>query len=321
MNILVTGCAGFIGYHQSILLLKSKKNKIFGLDNLNNYYDTNLKKDRISNLNEYKNFKFYKSDICNNKKLNSIIKKNNIKYIIHLAAQAGVRHSFKNPKSYLVNNIDGFFSILETSRKNNIKHLIFASTSSVYGDSKKFPNKEDDNTDKPLSFYAASKKSNEVMAYSYSNIYKIPITALRFFTVYGPMGRPDMSLFKFTKSIINSKKIDLYNYGIHERDFTYIEDVTISINKLLKKPSKMKIPYNCFNIGSNRPKKLNYFIQLIEKNLNFKAKKNFLPMQLGDVYKTHADNKKLNKYINFKPKVSIDSGIKNFIKWFLNYYK
>ena len=321
MNILVTGCAGFIGYHQSILLLKSKKNKIFGLDNLNNYYDTNLKKDRISNLNQYKNFKFYKSDICNNKKLNSIIKKNNIKYIIHLAAQAGVRHSFKNPKSYLVNNIDGFFSILETSRKNNIKHLIFASTSSVYGDSKKFPNKEDDNTDKPLSFYAASKKSNEVMAYSYSNIYKIPITALRFFTVYGPMGRPDMSLFKFTKSIINSKKIDLYNYGIHERDFTYIEDVTISINKLLKKPSKMKIPYNCFNIGSNRPKKLNYFIQLIEKNLNFKAKKNFLPMQLGDVYKTHADNKKLNKYINFKPKVSIDSGIKNFIKWFLNYYK
>ena len=226
MKILVTGCAGFIGYHLCLKLLEKNKHKVYGLDNISNYYDVKLKNSRLKNLKEHPNkFYFHKIDIANFNKLKNNFKKNNYDYVIHLAAQAGVRASIQKPSQYVRSNLTGFFNILEISKIFKIKHLVFASTSSVYGSTKKFPLSEDNNTDKPLSFYAATKKSNELMAYSYSNIHKLPCTGLRLFTVYGPYGRPDMSLFKFTKAIFNSNKIDLFNRGDHVRDFTYIDDV------------------------------------------------------------------------------------------------
>ena len=324
MSILVTGCAGFIGFHFcSLFLIKNKKSNklIYGIDNLNTYYDVKLKKTRLSILKKNKKFIFKKLDITDRNKLDYFIKKNSIKVIIHLAAQAGVRYSIKNPKAYLDSNLIGFFNILESSRKNKIKHLIFASTSSVYGYSNTFPLIENQNTDKPMSFYAATKKSNEVMAYSYSNLYKLPCTGLRFFTVYGPYGRPDMALFKFTKSIINKKNVELFNKGKHVRDFTYIDDVTESIFKLLTKPSKHNIPYNIFNIGNSKPEKLLYFLKEIENNLKIKSKTINKKLQKGDVYKTHANIDKLVKKIKYKPKIELKLGIKQYIEWYKNYYK
>ena len=319
MKILITGTAGFIGFHLSKKLLKDK-NTVFGFDNLNNYYDVDIKKDRIKDLKKYKNFNFAKIDLSQKDKINKIIKDNNIKFIIHLAAQAGVRYSIENPSSYFKSNLEGFFNILEISKENKIKHLIFASTSSVYGNNSKFPLTENMNTDKPLSFYAATKKSNEIMAYSYSNIYRIPTTALRFFTVYGPFGRPDMSLFKFTKSILNNQKINLFNSGNHTRDFTYVDDIVDGIFGIINKPSKESIPYNCFNIGGGKPNKLKLFLKNIENNLNKKAKIKNLPLQLGDVKKTHSSINKLYKYSSYQPKTNIKKGIKNFINWYKNYY-
>jgi len=320
MKILITGAAGFIGYHLSEKLL-IEKNIVFGIDNINNYYDVRLKKDRLSNLKLYKNFHFNKVSLCYKNKINKIIKENNIKYIVHLAAQAGVRHSIINPESYFKNNIEGFFNILEISKQNKIKHLVFASSSSVYGNNKIFPLTENMFTDKPLSFYAATKKSNEVMAYSYSNIYKLPSTALRFFTVYGPFGRPDMALYKFTNSILKNKKIDLFNAGEHMRDFTYVDDIVEGILGIIKKPSIEKIPYNCFNIGEGKPSKLKLFLSLIEKNLKKKARITNLTLQSGDVKKTHSSIKLLQKYSFYKPKTSIQEGIKIFISWYKKYYK
>ncbi len=320
MNILITGAAGFIGYHLTKKLLKKNIN-VIGLDNINNYYDTNLKKDRITNLKKYKKFQFYKIDLCQYIKLNNIVKKNKVKFIIHLAAQAGVRYSNKNPKIYFKSNLEGFFNILEVSRHNKIKHLIYASTSSVYGNSKIFPLNENCRTDYPLSFYAASKKSNEVMAHSYSSIYKLPCTGVRFFTAYGPFGRPDMSLFKFTESIINNKPIELYNNGNHDRDFTYIDDIVDGIFSLIKKQSKKTIPYEIFNIGSGNPQKLKDYIKLIEKKLKISAKVKKLPLQTGDIIKTHSDNKKLKKYTNYKAKTNIEDGITKFVEWYKDYYK
>lgn len=320
-STLITGCAGFIGFHLSKKLLTKSSFKIIGVDNINNYYDVKLKKDRLKILSEFKNFIFYKVDINNQKKLNELCKKYKVDKIIHLAAQAGVRYSIDNPDIYFESNLRGFYNILELSRKNKIKHLITASTSSVYGNQKKFPLKEDFNTDKPLSFYAASKKSNEVMAYSYSNIYKIPITCLRFFTVYGPFGRPDMSLFAFTKLIKDNKKIKVFNNGDHERDFTYIDYVIDSILALKDKPPKSRVPYEIYNISSSNPQKLNYFIKIIEENLGKKAKKTLLSLQLGDVKKTHASNTKLLKAIKYNKKVKIEDGIKKFIDWFNSYFE
>ncbi len=319
MRILVTGCAGFIGFHLSTKL-SLFENKIIGIDNLNNYYDVKLKKNRINQLIKKKKFKFYKVDLLNYKKIDKIIKDNKIEYIVHLAAQAGVRYSIQNPKIYFKSNLEGFFNILELSKKNKIKHLIFASTSSVYGDSNKFPLNEQSNTDKPLSFYAATKKSNEVMAHSYSHIHKIPCTAVRFFTVYGPNGRPDMALFKFTKSIVENKPIHLFNFGNHVRDFTYIDDVVAGIFKIIKKTPKYKIPFDIFNIGNGNPKKLIEYLKKIEKNLNKTAKIKKLPLQVGDVFKTHADVGKLNKKINYKSKTNINDGIKKFVEWYLENY-
>jgi Nucleoside-diphosphate-sugar epimerases len=295
MNILVTGSAGFIGYHLSNKILNSNITLV-GIDNLNNYYDINLKKDRIKILKKNKKFKFYKIDLCDYNKLNNIIKRHKINYIIHLAAQAGVRFSIKNPKKYFKSNLEGFFNILEVSRHNKIKHLIYASTSSVYGNTNKFPLNESDKTDYPLSFYAATKKSNEVMAHSYSYIYKLPSTGVRFFTVYGPFGRPDMALFKFTKNIINNVSIELFNNGKHYRDFTYVDDIVDGVFSLIKKQSKKSIPYQIFNIGNGNPKKLIDYLNYIENELNNIEKVKKLPLQIGDVLKTHSSIKKLKNF-------------------------
>ena len=321
MKILVTGCAGFIGFHTSLKLIESQNNKIIGIDNLNAYYDINLKKDRLKKLKKNKNFFFKKLDICKKKSLDNLFKQHKFKIVINLAAQAGVRYSILDPDTYFKNNILGFYNILDVSRLYKVKHFIFASSSSVYGNIKKFPIKEEYNTDFPQSFYAASKKSNEVIAFSYSSIYNMPISGLRFFTVYGPYGRPDMSLFKFTKAMLNNVKLQLFNNGNHIRDFTYIDDVVESIIKISKKRPKTSIPYSIFNIGSNNPQKLMKFLKVISSNLNIKPKIQYKSMQKGDVYKTHANVNKLFKEIKFKPKTPINVGIKKFIKWYKYYYK
>ena len=322
MKILVTGCCGFIGFHLCKQLLENNKNKVFGIDIINDYYDVKLKKDRLNILKKNKKFfKFFKLDITNKKIIENNFNQNKYDYVIHLAAQAGVRYSLKNPRSYLDNNINGFFNILEASKNNKIKHLIYASTSSVYGDNTKFPLKENFSTDKPLTFYAASKKCNEIMAYSYSNLYKLKTTGLRFFTVYGSYGRPDMALSKFVNSILNSKKLELYNKGNHYRDFTYVDDVIKSIIKLIKKGAKEKIPFQIFNIGNGKPNYLKDFLIKIENELMIKARVKNLRFQKGDVYKTHADTKKLSRAINFRPSTSIQQGIEKFIRWYKEYYK
>ncbi len=320
MKVLITGSAGFIGFHVSDYLLKNNIT-VIGIDNINDYYDVHLKKSRLKILKKNPNFFFHKFDLINAKKLEDLIKKFRVNYIVHLAAQAGVRYSIENPKTYFKNNLEVFFNILEASKKNNIKHLIFASTSSVYGENNNFPLKETDNTDKPISFYAATKKSNEILAHSYSYIYNLPCTALRFFTVYGPYGRPDMALFKFTKNIIENKKIQLYNNGNHSRDFTYISDIVKGIFLILKKNNNTKNLFNTFNIGNGNSRKLKDYLKTIEKKLNKKAKISNLPLQLGDIKKTHSDISLLNNYSNYMPETNIEEGIGKFIDWYLEYYK
>ena len=278
MNILITGCAGFIGFHLSFKLLKNKNYKVIGIDNIDNYYDVNLKK-RLKELNKNKKFSFYKINITNNNKISDLFKKKSIDCVIHLAAQAGVRYSIEDPSKYLDTNIVGFFNIMEQCKENKIRHFLFASTSSVYGDNKNFPLQEHDINNKPLSFYAATKLSNEVMAYSYSNIYRLPITGLRFFTVYGPFGRPDMALYKFAKAIKESKFIKLFNGGNHIRDFTYIDDVVSAIILLIKNPPKKRIPYEIYNIGSSRPETLRNYLSKLENLLGKKAKIKKLKLQ------------------------------------------
>ena len=319
MIILVTGCAGFIGFHLSRKLLKNKNYKVFGIDNLNSYYEKKLKIQRLDILNKNKNFNFSKIDISNSKKLEGYLRNKKITHIVHLAAQAGVRYSIHNPKVYVKSNLVGFFNILEIARKKKIKHLVFASTSSVYGSQNKFPLKENYNTDKPLSFYAATKKSNEVMAYSYSNIYKLPSTCLRFFTVYGPYGRPDMSLFLFIKSIMQNKTINLFNKGQHTRDFTYIDDCVNSINAVLRKPPKEIIPYDVFNVSSSKPISLKSVIDLFKQKTNKTIKVSYLPIQLGDVKKTHGSNSKITRKFKYNMKTSFNLGLTNFLKWYKEY--
>ena len=324
MKILVTGCAGFVGFHLCKNILENKKKyKIFGLDNLNNYYDINLKKNRLKILQKYKkNFSFNKLDLKNKNKLINFFKINKFDIVVHLAAQAGVRYSILNPSTYFDNNIMGFFNVLESCREIKTKNLIYASTSSVYGDVKKFPVSETDPTDKPLSFYAASKKTNEILAYSYSNIYKLRTTGLRFFTIYGPYGRPDMALFKFVKNILQKKPIDLYNKGNHTRDFTYIDDVISAIVSLVDKKFiiNQKIPYKVFNVGNGKPIHLKDFLKLIQTKLSIKAKINNFPFQQGDVIKTHANINKINLFVK-SSKTPVAKGIANFVDWYMEYFK
>jgi len=315
MKILITGCAGFIGYHLSKSLLNTK-DKIFGIDNLNDYYDIELKKKRLVNLKS-KNFYYSKIDIKNFKNLRDFFKKNKFDIVYHLAAQAGVRYSISNPDTYFDNNLKGFFNILECCREYKIKNLIFASTSSVYGKQKHFPLNEKCSTDKPLSFYAATKKCNEIMAYSYSEIYKLKCTAIRFFTVYGPLGRPDMALYKFSQSLNKNKNLELYNRGKHSRDFTFIDDVIYYLKKFKK--NKQKKYFDIFNICSNNSVSLIKYLNTIEKNFNKKAKIKKLKLQKGDVVKTHGDNTKIKKLIGNNKFTSIENGISKFIKWFKNY--
>jgi UDP-glucuronate 4-epimerase len=333
MNILVTGAAGFIGFHVVKKLLKNKNNKIIGIDNLNNYYDPTLKLKRVSILNNNKNFFFKKLDIVDKQKLILFIKNKKINYIIHLAGQAGVRHSLKFPQEYINSNILGFFNILEVSKLIKVKHLLFASTSSVYGLNKNLPFNENEITDHPIQFYAATKKSNEIMAHSYSYLYNIPMTACRFFTVYGPWGRPDMALFKFTKNILNNKEIEIYNFGNHSRDFTYCDDLAIIVKKLiLKIPKKNKnfnkknpesgssiAPFRIFNISSGKKVKLLSFVKEIEKQLGIKAKLRLKKLQTGDIIDTLSSRLKLGKYISLPKITDYKFGIKKFISWYKVY--
>ena len=332
MKIFITGSSGFIGFHLSKKLL-DKGHKVHGFDSMNNYYDIRLKKARYKILNKYKEFSFTKGKLESQKILSNSILKFKPKIIIHLAAQAGVRYSIEKPRVYLNSNISGTYNIIELAKKINIKHLLIASSSSVYGANKKLPFKEIDKTETQLSFYAATKKSTESIAHSYSNIWKIPITMLRFFTVYGPWGRPDMALFKFTKGIINKKKIDIYNHGKMYRDFTYIDDIVNGISALINKaPNKKQFgkikndslspvaPFRIVNIGNTSKVYLMDFINILEKELGIKATRNYMPIQKGDVKTTLSDTTLLKKLTRYNPKTNYKIGIKKFLKWYLTYY-
>ena len=321
---LVTGCAGFIGMHLTISLLKKNKS-VIGIDNMNNYYDVYLKKKRLSNLKKFKKFNFKKVDIKNLNSLKKIVKNYKIDYIINLAAQAGVRYSITNPETYFENNIKGFFNILEIAKSKKVKHLVYASSSSVYGASQKKVFKESDNVDQPISFYASSKRSNELMAHSYSYIYDIPVTGIRYFSVYGPWGRPDMSLFIFTKKILSGKSIDVFNKGKMKRDFTFIDDAVNATYKIIHKIPKINrdnkiCKFKIFNVGGGNTISLINYIKLIEKNLGIKAKKNLKGMQLGDVKATLSNNNDLKSSVKFNPKTNIKIGIKKFIDWYKSFY-
>ena len=336
-TILVTGCAGFIGFHMANLLI-SKGFKVVGVDSINNYYDPNLKKARLKELelnsNGRSSFSFIKLDISDMDALTKNLESKDISSIIHLAAQAGVRHSIENPYSYTKSNIDGFLNILEISRHNNIKHLSYASTSSVYGANTKIPFKESDPVNHPLQFYAATKRANELMAHSYSHLYRIPTSGIRFFTVYGPWGRPDMALFKFTKNILEGIPIDVFNHGNHTRDFTYVDDIVEGVFKIHSTPpisqnkdqsqiegDESNSPYRIVNIGNNNPTKLMDYISAIEVATGKSAKLNLLPLQPGDVTDTYADVEKLIKEFDYKPSTDVIEGVKNFVDWYKSFYK
>ena len=330
-KIIVTGCAGFIGFHLCKRLI-AEGNDVYGIDCLNPYYDVNLKKDRLKFLKVEKNFYFSKIDISRKnslKKFESL----NPDILINLAAQAGVRHSLSHPEDYTKNNIDAFLTILEFAKTISLPHLVYASTSSVYGGNIKMPFSASDPVDHPLQFYAATKRANELMAHAYSNLFSIPTTGLRFFTVYGPWGRPDMALFLFTKNIMEGKEIDVFNEGNHIRDFTYVDDIVDGIIIASKKipkhnndwngkpdPSSSFAPYKIYNIGGNKPIQLMDYIKEIERNLNTKAKINFLPLQAGDVIETRSDISNLMNDVGYNPKTSIKEGVKEFIHWYRQYY-
>lgn len=318
-KILITGCAGFIGYHLAKSLL-NKDNSVIGIDNLNNYYDVHLKENRLEQLKVFNNFQFVKADIADEKAVNLLFAENKFDIVVNLAAQAGVRYSIDNPRSYISSNIIGFFNILEACRYNPVKHLVFASSSSVYGNQNKIPFTVNDNVDHPISLYAATKKSDELMAFTYAHLYKIPLTGLRFFTVYGPWGRPDMAYFSFTNKIYADESIKIFNNGDMLRDFTYIDDIVHGIELVIDKAPKGEDPYKIYNIGNNKPERLMYFIETLENAIGKKAKKEFLPMQPGDVYQTYADISELEKDFGFKPKTSIEDGLKKFADWYKEYY-
>lgn len=321
--IFVTGGAGFIGFHLSKKLLEMGL-LVVGFDNLNDYYDVELKYARLETLKKYKNYKFIKGDLSNKESLEIAYKDYEFNIIINLGAQAGVRYSIDNPDVYIQSNLIGYYNILELARSKNIKHLVYASSSSVYGANTKMPLSVDDKTDMPVSLYAATKKSNELMAYSYCNLYKIKATGLRFFTVYGTFGRPDMAYFSFTKKINNNEKITLFNNGDMYRDFTYVDDVVEAIVKIIANPPDIDIngvAHKVYNIGNSSPMQLNEFVKIIEKYVGKRADIEYLPMQAGDVYKTYADVSPLFEDFAFKPSTTLDEGICEFVKWYKDYYE
>ncbi len=336
MSILVTGAAGFIGFHLCKRLLE-EGNEIIGIDNLNSYYDVELKNSRLKELSKVsnQNFHFYRKNIEDKNEIDKIFEECDFEIIFHLAAQAGVRYSIENPHSYINSNLVGFGNILENCRKNKIKNFIYASSSSVYGGNKDLPFREDQNVDHPVSLYAATKKANELMAHTYSHLYNIPTIGLRFFTVYGPWGRPDMALFLFTKAILENSPIKVFNHGRMIRDFTYIDDIVESLIRRTKKPatpeknlsnitpspSKSWSPYRIFNIGNSNPTPLMEFIKAIENNLGIEAKKEFIEMQPGDVPITSSDTSSLADWIGYKPSTSVNDGISKFIKWYKSFYR
>jgi len=333
MKIIVTGSAGFIGSALSIRLLERGDN-IIGIDNHNDYYDPHIKEMRLNRNKKYNNYIHFKINLCENKKLEKIFEMNKPDMVVNLAAQAGVRYSIENPLAYIDSNIFGFTNVLECCRKFEIKHLVYASTSSVYGANTKIPFSEHDSANHPLSIYAATKKSNELMAHAYSHLFKIPTTGLRFFTVYGPWGRPDMALFKFTKAILEGKSIDVFNFGNHTRDFTYIDDIIDGIIKCLDSPAKENInwnskepdpgsskdPWKIYNIGNNNPINLNQYIIHLENALEKKANKNFLPLQPGDISITYANSDNLKNTFGYQPSTSVQEGIAKFVDWYKSFY-
>lgn len=330
-KVLITGAAGFIGYHLAKKLLEKGMN-VIGIDNLNDYYDVGLKESRLDELNKYPGFVFIRGNIADEMTVNEAFAEYKPDIVMNLAAQAGVRYSIDNPKSYIESNLVGFFNLLEACRHSydagsgykGVKHLLFASSSSVYGNQKKTPFSLDDPVDRPISLYAATKKSNELMGYSYCHLYGIPMTGLRFFTVYGPLGRPDMAYFKFANKMKNGEAIQIYNNGDMLRDFTYIDDITEALERMLCNPPLPNEDGDCFkvyNIGNNQPEKLMDYIEALEKALGISATKEFLPMQPGDVYQTYADVDELIKDFDFKPTTTIETGLANFAKWYKEYYE
>ncbi|MDP8964425.1 MAG: NAD-dependent epimerase [Cyanobacteriota bacterium] len=333
-TILVTGAAGFIGFHLCQRLLQ-RGDKVIGLDNLNDYYDVFLKQDRLAHLQHLPGFSFHKLDLANQEDISQLFTEQRFDGVVNLAAQVGVRYSVKNPQAYINSNLVGFVNVLEGCRHSGVQHLVFASSSSVYGANTKLPFSVGDNVDHPLSIYGASKKANELMAHTYSHLYGLPTTGLRFFTVYGSWGRPDMAPFLFTKAILEGQPINVFNYGKMQRDFTYIDDIVEGVVRVLDKipepnptwsgaspdPSSSKAPYKLYNIGNNQPIELMHFIEVLEDCLGRKAQKNMLPLQPGDVLGTYADVDNLVKDVGFKPNTSIEKGMEYFVAWYRDYYK
>ena len=317
MKILVTGAAGFIGAALSLHLLE-RGDDVVGMDNLNDYYDIDLKKARLVRLTPHKNFTFLECDIANNEAIAPLFAKEKFQCVVHLAAQAGVRYSITNPLVYAQSNLVGFLTILEGCRQQNVAHLVYASSSSVYGANTKLPFSTSDNVDHPVSLYAATKKANELMAHSYSHLYGLSTTGLRFFTVYGEWGRPDMSPFIFTRQILANKPIDLFNYGNHQRDFTYIDDIIEGIMCVVDTPPTEN--YRLYNIGNSQPEQLLTFVETLEKYLGKTAIKNLLPMQAGDVQDTYADMDGMKRDFNYSPKTSLDEGLEKFVQWYKSFY-
>jgi UDP-glucuronate 4-epimerase len=334
VKLLVTGAAGFIGFHTARLLLE-RGDEVVGLDNLNAYYDPALKHARLDILKSYPGFRFVKADIAERDEMQALFRAEKFQRVVHLAAQAGVRYSIENPHAYVHSNIVGFLQVIEGCRHNGVEHLVYASTSSVYGANTKMPFLETHGVDHPITLYAASKRSNELMAHSYSSLYALPTTGLRFFTVYGPWGRPDMALFLFTKNILAGLPIDVFNDGYHQRDFTYVDDIVKGVAAAIDhvatpdptwdsdhpNPSTSNVPYRIYNIGNQTPVPLLRYIEVLEQSLGRKAQKNMLPMQLGDLPDTWADVEALARDVGYRPSTDLETGVKHFVEWYLAYYR
>ncbi len=334
MRILVTGAAGFIGYHVSERLL-ARGDEVVGLDNLNPYYDPTLKQARLERLRAHDRFQFERLDLADRTAMDALFARGGIERVVHLGAQAGVRYSIENPHAYVDSNLTGTLHVLEGCRHHRVQHLVFASTSSVYGANTKMPFSVHQNVDHPLSFYAATKKANELMAHSYASLYGLPVTGLRFFTVYGPWGRPDMALFLFARNILAGKPIDVFNYGKHRRDFTFVDDIAGGVVAALDHvatpnlawngdepdPATAAAPYRLYNIGNNRPVELMHYIEVLERCLGRKAEKNLLPLQSGDVPDTWADAEDLVRDVGYRPATPVEEGVRRFVEWYLDYYR